>query len=80
MKSKRPSDQEKTRSKRRKAIDEVWNLGTMFSQLARRSTGMLVNGVFKQPKTVVVAPDVLSKFSKLGNVSSSDEVFDVSIS
>ena len=27
--------------------DEVWNLGTMFSQLARRSTRMSVSGIFK---------------------------------
>ena len=49
-------------------IDEVWNLGTMFAQLARRSTRMLINGIFKQPRTLVVVPDVLSKFSKIGNV------------
>ena len=49
-------------------IDEVWNLGTMFAQLARRSTRMLINGIFKQPRILVVVPDVLSKFSKIGNV------------
>ena len=40
-------------------------MGTMFSQLARRSTRMLVSGIFKQLRTFVVVPDVLSKFSKI---------------
>ena len=48
-------------------IYEVWNAGTMFSQLAKRLIRMLVSGIFKQLRTVVV-PDVLSKFSKIGNV------------
>ena len=42
--------------------------GTMFSQLARRSTRMLISGIFKKLGTFVVVPDVLSKFSKIGNV------------
>ena len=42
-------------------------MGTMFSQLAKRLIRMLVSGIFKQLRTVVV-PDVLSKFSKIGNV------------
>ena len=49
-------------------IDEVWNLGTMFSQLARRSTRMLVSGIFKQPRILVVVSDVQGKFSMIGNV------------
>ena len=50
-------------------IDEVWNLETMFSQLARRLTRMLVSGIFTQSRKVVVVPDVLCKFSKIGNMS-----------
>ena len=46
----------------------VWNLGKIFSQLAKWSTRMLVSGIFKQLRTFVVVPDVLSKFSKIGNV------------
>ena len=49
-------------------IDEVWNLGKMFSQLAKRWTRMLVSGIFKQLRTLVVVPNVLSKFSKTRNV------------
>ena len=45
-----------------KGIDEAWNLGTMFLQLAKRSTRMLVSGILKHLKTFVVVPDVLSKF------------------
>ena len=54
--------------RRRRTIDEAWNPGRMFSQLARGSTRMLVSGIFKQLRTFVVVPDVLSKFSKIGNV------------
>ena len=43
-------------------IDEVWNLGTMFSQLAKRSTHILGSGVFRKLRTFVVFPDVLNKF------------------
>ena len=45
-------------------IDEVWNLGTTFSQLAKR---MVVSGIFKQLTFFVVVPDAL-KFSKIGNL------------
>ena len=47
-------------------IGEVWNLGTTFSQLAIER--MLVSGIFKQLRTFVVVPDVLSKFLKIENV------------
>ena len=53
---------------------------TMFSQLEKRATRMLVSGIFKQLRTFVVVLSVLSKFSKIGNVFSSYEVYDVSIS
>ena len=53
---------------RKGRIDEVWNLGTKFSQLARRSIRMLVSGIFKQLRTFVVVINVLSKFSKIGNL------------
>ena len=43
-------------------FDEVWNLETMFSQLAKRSTRMQVSGIFKQLRTLVIVPDALSKF------------------
>ena len=43
-------------------FDEVWNLETMFSQLAKRSTRMQVSGIFKQLRTLVIVPDTLSKF------------------
>ena len=66
--------------KRIKRPDEVWNLGTIFSQLARWSTRTLVSGIFKQPRTSIVVPNVFNKFSKIGNVFFSDEVYDVSIS
>ena len=49
-------------------IDEVWNLGTKFSQLARRLIRTLISGIFKQLRTFVVVIDVLSKFSKIGNL------------
>ena len=53
----------------------------MFSQLARRSTRMLISGIFKKLGTFVVVPDVLSKFSKIGNVFFFWwSVYDVSIS
>ena len=51
-------------------IDEVWNLGKMFSQLAKRSTRMLVSGIFKELRTFVVIPGVLGEFSKIGYVFS----------
>ena len=51
-------------------IDEVWSLGTMFSQLSKRSTRMRVSGILRQLKTFAVVPDVLCKFSKIGNVFS----------
>ena len=38
------------------------------TRCGRRSTRMLVSGIFKQPGILVVVPDVLSKFSKIGNV------------
>ena len=43
-------------------FDEVWNLETMFSQLAKRSTCMQVSGIFKQLRTLVIVPDTLRKF------------------
>ena len=43
--------------------NEVWNLGTMFSKLAKRSTRMLVRGIFKELRTFIVVPDVLGEFS-----------------
>ena len=43
-------------------FDEVWNLETMFSQLAKRSTRMQVSGIFKQLRTLVIVSDTLSKF------------------
>ena len=42
----------------------------MFSQLSKRSTRMLISGIFKQLRIFVVVPDVSSKFSKVGNVLS----------
>ena len=50
----------------------------MFSQLTKRLTRILLSGIFKQLMAFVVVPDVLSKFSKIGNVSSSEKVYDVS--
>ena len=47
-------------------IDEVWNLGTTFSQLAIKR--MLFSGIFKQLRTFVVVPNVFSKFSKIENL------------
>ena len=41
---------------------------------------MLVSGIFKQIKTFVDIPDALNRFSKMGKFSSSDVVYDVSIS
>ena len=46
-------------------IDEVWNLGTMFSQLAKRSTRMLVIGIFEELRAFVVVSDALRKESFL---------------
>ena len=46
-------------------IDEVWNLGTMFSQLAKRSTRMLVIGIFQELRAFVVVSDALGKESFL---------------
>ena len=46
-------------------IDEVWNLGTMFSQLAKRSTRMLVIGIFQELRAFVVVSDALRKESFL---------------
>ena len=43
-------------------FDEVWNLETTFSQLAKRSTRMQVSGIFKQLRTLVIVPYALSKF------------------
>ena len=40
----------------------------MFSQLARRSTHMLVSGIFKRLRTFVGVTDVLNGFPKIGNV------------
>ena len=37
-------------------MDEVWNRGTMFLQHAKRSTGMLVSGSFKQLRTFGFVP------------------------
>ena len=50
----------------------------MFSKLAKRSTRMLVSRAFK--RTFVIVPNVLIKFSRTGNVSSSDVVYEASIS
>ena len=63
-------------------IDGVWNRRTMFSKLAKWSTRMQVNNIFKQliMRTFVIVLDILSKFSEIGNVSSSDVVYDVNIS
>ena len=36
------------------------------------------SGIFKKLRDSVVVPDVLSTFSKIGNVSSSEKVYDVS--
>ena len=47
-------------------IGEVWNLGTTFSQLA--ITRLPVSAIFKQLRTFVVVPAVLSKFSKIENL------------
>ena len=41
---------------------------------------MLLSGIFEQLRAFFVVPDVFNKFSKIGNVSSSDEVYDVNIS
>ena len=60
-------------------IDEVWNLGTMFWQLTKRSTRMLVSGIFKQLRTFVVIPNVLSKFSKIGSVLQMKNMMSASI-
>ena len=35
----------------RKQDRKIWNLGTMFSQPTKRSTRMLVSGIFKQLKS-----------------------------
>ena len=51
--------------RRGRRIDEVCNLGTMFSQLAKRSTRMLVSSTFKVQVQVIVRDD---HFSKVGNV------------
>ena len=40
----------------------------MFSQLAKRLTPVLVSGIFIKIRTFVHVPDVLSRFSKIGNV------------
>ena len=40
----------------------------MFLQLAKRSTRILGSGIFREPKTFVVVPNILSKFSKIGHV------------
>ena len=62
-------------------FDEVWNLETMFSQLAKRSTRMQVSGIFKQLRTLVIVSDTLSKFlGRLGMFYFSDTVYGVSIS
>ena len=47
-------------------IGEVWNLGTMFLQLAIKR--MLDSAIFKQLRTFVVVRDVLSKFSTIENL------------
>ena len=59
-------------------IDEVCNLGTMFSQLAKRSTRMLVSSTLMVQVQVIVR-DVLTIFQRSGMFSSSDEVHDVGI-
>ena len=41
-------------------MDGVWNRGTMFSQLAKRSTRMLVGGSFKQLRTFGFVPGMFS--------------------
>ena len=40
----------------------------MFLQLAKRSTRILGSGIFKELKTFIVVPNILSKFSKIGHV------------
>ena len=47
-------------------IGEVWNLGTMFLQLAIKR--ILASAIFKQLRTFVVVRDVLSKFSTIENL------------
>ena len=49
-------------------IDGFWDRATMQSQLAKRSTRVLVSGIFKRLRSFVVVSDVLSKFSKIGKV------------
>ena len=63
-----------------KRVDEVWNLGKMISQLATRSVCMLVSVIFKQHKTLLLFPVFWANFRTQGMFSSSDEVYDVSIS
>ena len=51
--------------------EENWcglELRTVFSQLAKRLTPMLVSGIFIKLRTFVHVPDVLRRFSKIGNV------------
>ena len=43
------------------------------------STCILVSGFFKQPRTFVIVSDILIKFSKTGNVFSSNVVYNVGI-
>ena len=47
-------------------IGEVWSQGTTFSRLSVRR--MLVSRIFKQLRTFVVVPGVLSKLSKIENL------------
>ena len=49
---------------------ELMRSGTedSVSQLAKRLTPMLVSGIFIKLRTFVHVPDVLRRFSKIGNV------------
>ena len=44
-----------------------WGGREQLTRCGRRSTRMLVSGIFKLAGILVVVPDVLSKFSKIGN-------------
>lgn len=52
-------------------MGENWwglNRRMMFLQLAKRSTHVQVSGIFKKMKTFVDTPNVLNRFSRIGNV------------
>ena len=50
------------KTRRHKRSDEVWNLGR-----CSQNTYAIVSCIFIQLRTFVVVPDVLSKYSKIGN-------------